>query len=783
MSQQTKYIKKAPLEAYTRKLIEDKLNALHYNTDELNPNCNVFRERAKFEYQDKLLKGKNPDFIIYKTGTDIPLAVIEAKRLGTTLEQAITQAINYYAKPLNIPIIFVYNGISFYACSIDRIPIKIDKIELSDFVDEKTLNLLIENNYEIDSIPKGLSLNKEELLSIFRKANNLLRKAGLRDGYERFSVFSDLLFLKLKNDFNDYGQIANSKINIDKICNWEKLMSKTPKRLGNRFCIENSEVKSYLEDSIKPKLKEKYGDVFENSLNINNESILIELIELIDDIDFTTLDTDIKGDAFEFFLRNVTNGNKDLGEYYTPRHIVKMIVNFLNPKVGDKIYDSCCGTGGFLLECFKYLLKNSNNDDDEIKRKIKEETIYGRELTSTARITKMNMILFGDGHSNIIQMDSLSEPVKEKYHIAISNIPYSQKIENGNLYPFPSNNGDSVFVQHLWQSVKKGGKMAVIIPDTFLYDTGDVYNCRKWIMDNSSDVVIISLPRGVFNPYTPTKTSVLIATKRTENEEFKNQHFSKIYMYIIRNDGFELGAKRRPIKGVSDCNKFLMDYNKISELRTINPPNSIEVDYNTLKTNSYNLFPFEYMEHLPENENPKNLTSIGDYISERNERFDYDSFSDKDYECVILSVTKNGIYINETCSIEEMNEKSQKYKKVYKGDITYNPHRINIGSIGVVPNLHANMYVPQIYPVFFVKSTVDISPYFFLNILKKKKYQVIINDYCLGGARANLKFEWLSKIKFTKPTDEKKQQFVDYSLQLDEAYNKYLSILSKINNI
>ena len=177
------------------------------------------------------------------------------------------------------------------------------------------------------------------------------------------------------------------------------------------------------------------------------------------------------------------------------------------------------------------------------------------------------------------------------------------------------------------------------------------------------------------------------------------------------------------------------------------------------------------------------VTSIGDYISERNERFDYDSFSDKDYECVILSVTKNGIYINETCSIEEMNEKSQKYKKVYKGDITYNPHRINIGSIGVVPNLHANMYVPQIYPVFFVKSTVDISPYFFLNILKKKKYQVIINDYCLGGARANLKFEWLSKIKFTKPTDEKKQQFVDYSLQLDEAYNKYLSILSKINNI
>ena len=335
----SKYINKAPLEAYTRKLIEDKLNALHYNTDELDPKCNVFRERAKMEYQDNLLDGKNPDFIIYKSGTDIPLAVIEAKRLGLTLEQAITQAINYYAIPLNIPIIFVFNGTSFYACSKERIPIKIDKIEISDFVDEKTLLDLINNNYELESVPTGLSISKEELLTIFKKANNLLRKAGLRDGYERFSVFSDLLFLKLKNDFDDYGQISNSKIDIDRTCNWEKLMSKTPKRMGNRFKMETSDVKSYLEDSIKPKLKEKYGDVFENSLNINDEAILIELIELIDDVDFTTVDTDVKGDAFEFFLRNVTNGNKDLGEYYTPRHIVKMIISFLAPKVGDKIYD------------------------------------------------------------------------------------------------------------------------------------------------------------------------------------------------------------------------------------------------------------------------------------------------------------------------------------------------------------------------------------------------------------------------------------------------------------
>ena len=455
----------------------------------------------------------------------------------------------------------------------------------------------------------------------------------------------------------------------------------------------------------------------------------------------------------------------------------------LNCIIFSSVVDPCCGTGGFLLECFKYLLKNSNTEDPEIKRIIREETIFGREITSTARISKMNMILFGDGHSNIIQMDSLSEPVKEKYHVAISNIPYSQKVENGNLYPYPSSNGDSVFVQHLWQSVAKGGRMAVVIPDTFLYDSGDVADCRKWIMEDSSDVVIISLPRGVFNPYTPTKTSIIIAQKRTEDERRKNKHFDCAYMYVIRNDGFELGAKRRPLKGVSDCNKFLMDYNKDSALRIVEKPNSIEVKYDLLKKKQFNLFPFEYMEHLPEGEDVRNLVEFDKYITEKNIKFNYDDFLDKDTECAILSVTKNGIYINETYSVEELHDKSQKYKRVQKGDLCYNPHRINIGSIGVVPNLHENMYVPQIYPVFSVKHNCGISPYFFLSILKKKKYQIIINDYCLGGARANLKIDWLKKIKFTEPSEKDKKRFCDYSKKLDEAYEKYLSILSEINNI
>ena len=108
------YSIKPPLEAYTRTKIEERLRSLNFNMDEMDSNCNIFRERAKYNYQDDLLNGRNPDFLVYQSGTSKILAVIEAKRPSVSLESAIDQAIEYYATPLDIPIVFVYNSGAFY---------------------------------------------------------------------------------------------------------------------------------------------------------------------------------------------------------------------------------------------------------------------------------------------------------------------------------------------------------------------------------------------------------------------------------------------------------------------------------------------------------------------------------------------------------------------------------------------------------------------------------------------------------------------------------------------
>ncbi len=776
---------KEPLEAHTRVIIEDRLRALGYNMDESHPEvCNIFRERAKYQYQDDVLQAKNPDFLVYETGKSRILAVIEAKRPSCTLEKAIDQAIDYYATPLDIPIVFVYNSNAFFACSKDRRAIKINKIEISDFVDEKTLISLIDNNFEIETVPPGFKLSRADLLKKFKTANNLLRKAGLRDGYERFSVFADLMFLKLKSSFNDIGETTSS---TEEAPSWEKLIRKTPKYLKEKFHIEDSEVKSYLEDTIKPRLKRTYGDVFESSLNVSDEAILIQLIEEIDGIDFSCIDSDVKGDAFEFFLRNVTNGNKDLGEYYTPRHIVKMIVSIINPQYGETIYDPCSGTGGFLLESFRVLSQNSNivinesDSEDEIKTKkekkrfIKERSIYGREITSTARIAKMNMILFGDGHTNIKQKDCLSEPIDQTFDIVLSNIPYSQKVDNGALYDYPTTQGDSLFMQHIWKAVKKGGRIAVVIPDTFLYSEDDaVFFIRKKILEESSSIIVASLPRGVFNPYTPTKTSVLFAQKKRDAE----QSMKDVFFYIVRNDGFELGARRRPLPGQSDCNRFLMDYNRDPRLRADNPPTAITVSREAILGNNYSLFPFEYMEHLPQAKGP--LSPIGMYIDERDTPFSLEEFSDAEEQCAIISITQNGAYISDVLTAAELANLNQRYKRVYAGDFAYNPHRINVGSIAIVPDLHKNMFVSIIYPIFHIKDESVLPKYQLLKILKNSEYKEIINDYCLGGARADLKLSWLSRIKIILPSEEDRKQIEILSRELDKAYKQYLSLYQRL---
>ena len=610
-----------PLEAHTRSQIDLRLRNLGWIFDEKNPECNVFQEQAKTKEQTAMFGGTRPDYVLYESGTDRPIAVIEAKKPGRDLDSALLQGENY-ARAINAPLVFAFNDTFVVAKSIDQQrPLKIDGEELQDFIDQLTSLRFIHEGPEILSAPKGINFSREELLEIFKKINKNLRKDGLRDGYERFSAFAEILFLKLIDEsekLNEHRGIAR----------------KHPKRFCWSDFTKNytgQELFDFVKDSVWTQMKKEYGDIFEAPLGIRNATTLEEVIKMIDPINFSATDTDVKGDAFEYFLKSVTNGNKDLGEYFTPRHIVRTMVNLVKPLYGEKIYDPFCGTGGFLLEAFKYLSVRADTTNKEVMDFIKTKTLHGREITTTSRIAKMNMILFGDGHSNIEQLDTLQNPVKEKYKIILANIPYSQETEYGSFYPIPSTNADAICMQHIWEALEPGGRAAVIVPETFLYEGGDIGKTREYIARQAEELSVISLPRGVFMPYTPTKTNIIYFKKG--DRQFKN-----CFQFVVFNDGFELSTKRKPIKGTSDLKKLLTNY---EDKQPIDGQANI-VSREEMKTHDWNLRPFFYMEDVPDVESE--LMYLDDSIVEEIiDKVDLEEKPDDVFR--LLQVSQNGIFL------------------------------------------------------------------------------------------------------------------------------------------
>ena len=742
-----------PLEAHTRSQINLRLQNLGWIFDEKNPSCNVFQEHAKTDVQNKKFKGGSPDYVLYESGTDKPIGVIEAKRPGIKLNGAIIQAENY-ARAINAPLVFAFNDTFVTAKNITQgRPLKIDGEELQDFIDQLTSLRFVQEGAEILSAPKGVNFTRDELLDIFKTTNKKLRKEGLRDGYERFSAFAEILFLKLIDESEKLNEHRGIARKIDKRFCWSDFIK----------TYKDQTLFDFISDSVWTQMKKEYGDIFNAPLGIKNASTLQEIIEMIDPINFTATDTDVKGDAFEYFLKSVTNGNKDLGEYFTPRHIVRTMVNLVKPLYGEKIYDPFCGTGGFLLEAFKYLSIRADTQNNEVLEFIKKKTLYGREITSTSRIAKMNMILFGDGHSNIEQTDTLKNPVNEKYEIVLANIPYSQETEYGSYYPIPSKNADSVCMQHIWQALKPEGRAAVIVPETFLYEGGVIGQTRELIVKNSKELSIISLPRGVFMPYTPTKTNILYFKK---GGQFKNS-----FSFVIFNDGFQLNTKRKPVKGNSDLKKLLSIY---EEKETIKGQANIVPREEMEKSGNWNMRPFYYMEDIPDIDSELvylDNSIIEEIIDKKDPR------KNPDEQFRLLEISQNGIFLGDTIL---GNEATQAYKVVKTGDIVYNPYRVNIGSIGVVPQYLDNSLVSPAYVVLRVKNS-NYPPTYIVSVLKHPRYLRVIMNYALSSARASLPFSELIRIKIPKPSKAQINKLIELDRQLQEKLIETASIKSKMS--
>src|ERR1043166_691637 len=452
-------------EASVTQSIITQLHNLHWVVDEKDPRNNVTQQRAKTEEQRKKLRGKFPDFVLYQEGTTIPIAVIEAKKPNESLNKALDQAEERYARPLGAPLVFAYND-TYVATRYlhNQRPLKIDGEDVRQFLDHYYSLRFVQEGAEILSAPAAVQYSREQLIGVFKRAANLLREAGLQAGSERFSVFSDLLFLKIMDEIAELCHHAGVKSPITEHVRWSHFANMPAPQLH-----------TYIKDVVWREMNHEYGSVFGESLQIDSPEITAEIIHELSQLNLTAADTDVKGDAFEYFLKNAYQGLsiKDLGEYFTPRNIVRVMVSMVNPRVGEKIYDPFCGTGGFLIESFRYL-RVRMRDDAKMKRVLRTKTVFGSEITSNARIAKMNMILFGDGHNNIVKEDSLANPKRGKYDIVLTNPPYSQRSRYGHLYAVQTSDADALCALHCFDSLKDNGRAAILVKEDFLSNGGAI---------------------------------------------------------------------------------------------------------------------------------------------------------------------------------------------------------------------------------------------------------------------------------------------------------------------
>ena len=359
-----------------------------------------------------------------------------------------------------------------------------------------------------------------------------LRHDGIDYG-DYIEQLTYLLFLKMADE---------KEVHVPKKFNWQALKKKAGVDLLDHYT-----------DTLRALAKEDglLGEIFNQSQNrFSNPVNLKRLINLIDEEEWSAMDVDVKGQAFEGLLeRSASEGKKGAGQYFTPRPLIESIVRVMKPDPRSspkfKISDVACGTGGFLVASYEWLMKETKGaiPREHIKR-IKTSTYFGQELVPRPRrLALMNMYLHGV--TPIIRLgDTVYDaPNNDKFDCILTNPPFGTKGANQapvrEDFTVSTSNKQLNFVQHILSVLKPGGRAAIVLPDNVLFEDkgGEVF---KILMQDCNLHTILRLPRGTFTPYAQgVKANVIFLQKGLPTEN--------VWIFDARSNVEGITKKDRPL--------------------------------------------------------------------------------------------------------------------------------------------------------------------------------------------------------------------------------------------
>ncbi|HOJ10901.1 MAG TPA: N-6 DNA methylase, partial [Clostridiales bacterium] len=331
--------------------------------------------------------------------------------------------------------------------------------------------------------------------------------------------------------------------------------------------------------SMNPHLPQLFRDIFRGAYVPYRDAETLNMF-LKEINDFSYDHSEELGNAFEYLL-SIMGSQGDAGQFRTPRHIIDMMVEIVDPQKTDSILDPACGTSGFLISSYKHILeKNKDNDGNSTlsadERKRMTENFAGYDISpDMVRLSRVNMYLHKFAKPQISEYDTLSSLDKwdETYDVILANPPFMTPkggIIPHNRYRIPAKRAEVLFVDYIAEHLNPTGKAGIIVPEGIVFQSANAYkSLRKYLVEDDLLYAVVSLPAGVFNPYSGVKTSILLMDRTLAKQK------NEILFVKINNDGFDLGAQRREVKGsdIPEVINIIKDYQ-----------NGIDISDNTLVT-------------------------------------------------------------------------------------------------------------------------------------------------------------------------------------------------------
>jgi type I restriction enzyme M protein len=555
---------------------------------------------------------------------------------------------------------------------------------------------------------------------------------------------------------------------------WRKIFD--PRQSGHELLNLYSEAITKMDTN--PGVPKLFRDIFKNAyLPYRDPETLKSFLKIINEFEYTH--SEKLGDAFEFLL-SILGSQGDAGQFRTPRHIIDFMVAIIDPKKHEVILDPACGTAGFLISSYKHIIKqNSSNftpdkaswiisdgtqsvnevilttngyTGDKLTaddRRILADNTHGYDISpDMVRLSLVNMYLHGVTEPQIFEYDSLtSEDHWNEYSdVILANPPFMSPkggIRPHKRFSVQSNRSEVLFVDYIAEHLTQDGKAAVIVPEGIIFQSGNAYKqLRKMLVDKYL-VGVISLPAGVFNPYSGVKTSILWLDKSLAKKT------DKILFVKIENDGFDLGAQRRAVKG-NDLPVALQRISEHKDRFSFGKQDKIESETNfyligrdEISCNGdYNLSGERYRKN--DTLSSFELVTL-DYVCE----FEYgytDSAKDTGNTRFvrITDIDKNGTISEKGKKYIDLNEENKKYL-LSKGDIIIARTGATYGKTAIYEGNE-----PSIFASFLIRMRVDpklIIPKYLWSLTWSDKYWEQAQRLVTGGGQPQFNANAIKQIK------------------------------------